>query len=57
MKHSWTPGRVDTGESRPALYTIKEIDGNLYMFFEWISGDVTIRGQKPCYYVLKKTKK
>jgi hypothetical protein len=54
IKHSWTPGKVDTGESRPALYTVKEIDGNLYMFFEWISGDVTIRGQKPCYYVLKK---
>jgi hypothetical protein len=55
VKHSWTPGKVDVGESRPALYTVKEIDGNQYMFFEWISGDVTIRGQKPFYYVLKKT--
>ena len=54
MQHSWTQGKVDIDESRPALYTVKEIDGNQYMFFEWISGDVTIRGQKPCYYVLKK---
>lgn len=55
FQHSWAPGKVETGESRPALYTIKNFDGSSYMFFEWISGDVTIRGQKPWYYVLKKT--
>jgi hypothetical protein len=55
FQHSWVPGKVEAGQSRPAFYTVKNIDGNLYMFFEWISGDVTIRGQKPCYYVLKQT--
>jgi hypothetical protein len=55
FQHSWVPGKVESGESRPAFYTVKNIDGNQYMFFEWISGDVTIRGQKPCYYVLKRT--
>jgi hypothetical protein len=55
LKHSWTKGRVDSDESRPALYVVKNINNDMYMFFEWISGDVTIRGQKPGYYVLKKT--
>jgi hypothetical protein len=55
FKHSWTQGRVDSGEFRPALYVVKNISGDMYMFFEWINGDVITRGQKPSYYVLKKT--
>lgn len=39
-----------------AKYIIKEIDGASYLFLPWLSGDVTIRGQKPSYYVLKKVK-
>ena len=35
-------------------YLIKEIAGSKYMFFEWKSGDYTIRHMKPKYYVLKK---
>jgi len=34
-------------------YIIKEIDGNRFMFFEWVSGDVTIRHQSPWYYVFQ----
>lgn len=37
-----------------AKYIIKEIDGATYLFLPWLSGDVTERGQKPWYYVLKK---
>ena len=32
---------------------IKEIGGAPYLFLEWKSGDVTIAGMKPHYYVLK----
>jgi hypothetical protein len=37
-----------------AQYYIKQIGNATYMFFPWLSGDVTIRGEKPRYYVLKK---
>ena len=52
---TWTKGHVyHSGDKTDAKYTIKKIDGNEYLFLEWMSGDVTIRGQKPKYYVLKK---
>ncbi len=52
----WTKGVVMHlgGDHTASRYTIKEIDGALYMFFEWKSGDYTIRRKKPQYYVLKK---
>ena len=37
-----------------AKYYIKQIDGQTWLFLPWLSGDVTISGQKPKYYVLKK---
>ncbi len=37
-----------------AQYKIKELAGATYLFFPWLSGDVTIRGMEPKYYVLKK---
>lgn len=48
----WTKGKLDPNETIPGLYTIRPTDGIDYLFIEWISGDVTIRGQKPKYYVL-----
>ena len=53
-EQSWTKGKVDPDSEYPAHYFIKKIKGINYLFFEWISGDVTERGEKPCYYVLKK---
>ncbi len=51
----WTKGIVThRGDKTAARYTIKELEGAKYMFFEWKSGDYTIRHQKPQYYVLKK---
>jgi bla regulator protein BlaR1 len=52
----WTKGVVMHlgGDHTASRYTIKEINGSLYMFFEWKSGDYIIRHQKPQYYVLKK---
>jgi bla regulator protein BlaR1 len=52
----WTKGAVMHlgGDHTASRYTIKEINGARYMFFEWKSGDYIIRHQKPEYYVLKK---
>ncbi|MCJ7776909.1 MAG: S8 family serine peptidase [Sedimentisphaerales bacterium] len=37
-----------------AQYYIRQMGDSMYLFMPWLSGDVTIRGQKPWYYVLKK---
>lgn len=51
----WTKGLIiHPGDKTAAKYHIKEIDDLTYMFFEWKSGDYTIRHMKPQYYVLKK---
>jgi uncharacterized membrane protein len=51
----WTKGIIISSHEKTASkYHIKEIDGEKYMFYEWKSGDYTIRHQKPSYYVLKK---
>ena len=51
----WTKDWIYTadGETR-AQYHIESIDGGMYLFYPWLSGDVAIRGMKPKYYVLKK---
>ena len=52
---TWTKGYVmHHGDKTASRYQIKEINGNSYLFFEWKSGDVTISGMKPRYYVLRK---
>ncbi len=51
----WTKGLVLSAGSRTASkYIIKEIAGATYMFFEWKSGDYTIRHTRPKYYVLER---
>lgn len=50
---TWTRGLV-LSDDTASKYTIKEIEGSSYMFFEWKSGDYTIRHMRPHYYVLKK---
>lgn len=50
----WTEGWIHEMDGDvKAQYYIKRIDGEKYLFFPWLSGDVTIRDQKPKYYVLK----
>lgn len=52
---TWTKGVVmHSGDKTASAYTIKDIGGVKYMFFEWKSGDYTIRHMKPKYYVLKR---
>jgi len=52
---TWTKGLVfHSGDKTASKYTLKDIEGSTYMFFEWKSGDYTIRHRKPSYYVLKK---
>ncbi len=38
-----------------APYYVKSIDGAIYLFYPWISGDVTMHGMKPKVYVLQLT--
>ncbi len=52
---TWTKGYVmHRGDRTASRYEIRDIGGTAYLFFEWKSGDVTIAGMKPHYYVLKK---
>ena len=52
---SWTKGWVmHQIDQTGSAYTIKEINGKKYMFFEWKSGDYRFRGLDPEYYVLEK---
>ena len=54
---TWSKNWIwDDNDNIKAQYKISEMGGELYLFFPWLSGDVTIRGQKPCYYVLKKVR-
>ena len=48
----WTKGLL-LGGNKASKYTIKEIEGEKYMFYEWKSGDYTFRHMHPSYYVLK----
>ena len=51
----WTKDWIYTADGQTkAQYYIKTINGELYLFCPWLSGDATIRGMKPAYYVLKK---
>ncbi len=51
----WKKGSVIENQSGIiAEYEIRVIDGTKYLFLPWLSGDVTIRHQKPEYYILKK---
>ena len=52
--HTWTKGYIINHLDKTAgKYTIKEIDGIKYMFWEWKNGDYIRDGLKPYYYVLK----
>jgi hypothetical protein len=52
---TWTKGVVmHHGDKTASHYDIREVNGKAYLFFEWKSGDVTIAGMKPHYYVLTK---
>ena len=53
---TWTKGAIiHRGDRTAARYEIRKMGGADYMFFEWKSGDYTIRHRPPQYYVLKKT--
>ncbi len=52
---TWTKGAVlHHGDRTASRYEIRKIGGADYMFFEWKSGDYTIRHRAPEYYVLKR---
>lgn len=52
---TWTKDHIlNPVDKTDSKYVIKDIEGSTYLFFEWKSGDYTIRGMKPKYYVMKK---
>lgn len=54
---TWTKGlMIHKGDKTASEYTIKEINGERYMFLQWKNGDYFLRGVKPYYYVLKEVK-
>ncbi|MDP3541730.1 MAG: S8/S53 family peptidase [Elusimicrobiota bacterium] len=53
-KGGWTT-HAD-GKTR-APYTVMAVGGESFLFLPWLSGDVTVRGMKPSFYVLKKADK
>jgi hypothetical protein len=53
---TWTKGvLIHKGDQTASRYEIRQINGTSYLFLEWKSGDVTIAGMKPRYYVLAKS--
>lgn len=54
----WTNGWIYTADVKiKAQYYIRSENDKMYLFFPWLSGDVTIRKMKPAYYVLQKVSK
>jgi bla regulator protein BlaR1 len=51
----WTKGYIQHPDDKTeGRYWIRELNGTPYLFTEWISGDVTIRGEQPWFYVFRK---
>ncbi len=49
---SWEKGIVNNVDhDYGAKYVVKEINGNEYLFLQWINGDVLSGNEKPRYYV------
>lgn len=44
-----------SGDNTDAKLIVKKVNGEKYLFLEWVAGDVTLRGCSPSYYVLKST--
>ncbi|PKM78164.1 MAG: hypothetical protein CVU90_03850 [Firmicutes bacterium HGW-Firmicutes-15] len=56
-KLSWTKGLIlDKKDKMASKYEIKELKGDIYLFYEWKSGDYKFGGMQPEYFVLKKLK-
>ena len=53
--YKWTKGMVLHSSTAPE-YEITRAGGKTYLFYQWKSGDYTIRYSKPSYYVLQKDK-
>ena len=51
----WTKGCIITHGDRTAChYLIQDMEGAAHLFYEWKSGDYTMRQEAPWYSVLKK---
>lgn len=62
-KHEFSMGNwtkhwiLDRQNKIQAQYALKEIGGTAYLFYPWLSGDVSRRYMPPSYYVMKKAVK
>ncbi|HWI59354.1 MAG TPA: serine/threonine-protein kinase, partial [Bacillota bacterium] len=53
--YTWTKGiLIHHGDQTASRYELRELQGQPYLFLEWKSGDFTILGKKPHYYVLRR---
>ncbi|HVM48075.1 MAG TPA: serine/threonine-protein kinase [Candidatus Acidoferrum sp.] len=51
---TWTRGLlIHHGDQTASHYEIRQVKGRACLFLEWKSGDFTISGKKPHYYVLQ----
>ena len=50
----WSQGEIYYSDEHPSRYELKTINGQIYLFVEWINSDVSVGGQEAWYYVLKK---
>jgi hypothetical protein len=51
---TWTRGfLLHSGDQTASHYEIRELSGVRYLFLEWKSGDFSVLGMKPHYYVLQ----
>lgn len=54
--NDWTAGYIVDSEMKVVpSYTVETIEGEDYLFIQWKSGDYSIRGETPYYYVFKRT--
>ncbi len=52
---TWTRGvLIHRGDQTASHYEIRPVNGRRYLFLEWKSGDFTVTGRKPPYYVLQR---
>jgi hypothetical protein len=51
---TWTKGLLlHRGDRTASRYSIRRLAGRTFLFLQWKSGDVTISGKRPEYYVME----
>jgi bla regulator protein BlaR1 len=52
---TWTKGVIiNPNDQTASQYQVQAIQGEVYLFFQWKTGDYSIRGETPWFYVMRK---